>query len=88
VRFERALKLIRSTSMCLTDISVVSGFSDVKYLSKMLEKHFGMTAQQSCVQLRREAEQPVKEETQTFASVETGRDWLTAFWDAYNCQVC
>ena len=27
VRFERALKLIRSTSMCLTDISVGSGFS-------------------------------------------------------------
>ncbi len=88
VRFERALKLIRSTSMCLTDISVVSGFSDVKYLSKMLEKHFGMPAQQCCVKLRREAELPVKEEEQTFASLETGRDWLTSFWNAYNCQLC
>ena len=88
VRFERALKLIRGTSMCLTDISVVSGFSDVKYLSKMLEKHFDMPAQECCTQLRKEAEQPEKGETQTFASVETGRNWLATFWDAYNCQPC
>lgn len=88
VRFERALKLIRSTSMCLTDISVVSGFSDVKYLSKMLEKHFGLPAQECCVQLRREAEQPAKEEAQTFASEEIGRGWLESFWDAYNAQLC
>lgn len=83
VRFERALKLIRSTSMCLTDISVVCGFSDVKYLSKMLEKRFGKPAQKCCSQLRQEAEHPAKEETQTFPTVETGRDWLAAFWDAY-----
>ena len=80
VRFERALKLIRNTSMCLTDISVVSGFSDVKYLSKMLEKHFGKPAQECCIQLRREVEQPSVREAQTFASVETGRDWLDLFW--------
>lgn len=83
VRFERALKLIRSTSMCLTDISVVCGFSDVKYLSKMLEKRFGKPAQKCCSQLRQEAEQPSKEEAQTFPTVETGRDWLEAFWSAY-----
>lgn len=80
VRFERALKLIRNTSMCLTDISVVSGFSDIKYLSKMLEKHFGRPAQECCIQLRREIDQPSAEEAQTFASVETGRDWLDSFW--------
>ncbi len=80
VRFERALKLIRNTSMCLTDISVVSGFSDVKYLSKMLERHFGRSAQECCIQLRREVELPSAEEAQTFASVETGRDWLDSFW--------
>ena len=45
VRFERALKLLQSTSMCLTDVSVVCGFSDVKYLSRMLERHFGKPAQ-------------------------------------------
>jgi len=83
VRFERALKLIRNTSMCLTDISVVSGFSDVKYLSKMLESHFGKPAQECCKQLRREAELPAREEAQTFASEESGRDMLTEFWNTY-----
>lgn len=81
VRFERALKLIRSTSLCLTDISVVSGFSDVKYLSKMLEKRFGKPAQKCCAQLRQEAKLPAKEEAQTFPTAQTGRDWLTAFWN-------
>ncbi len=79
VRFERALKLIRNTSMCLTDVSVVSGFSDVKYLSRMLEKHFGRPAQECCLQLRREAEPPSAEEAQTFASEETSRAWLHEF---------
>ena len=81
VRFERALKLIRNTSMCLTDISVVSGFSDVKYLSKMLEKHFFKPAQECCIQLRREVEPPSLEEAQTFASEETSRTWLREFWN-------
>ena len=81
VRFERALKLIRNTSMCLTDVSVVSGFSDVKYLSKMLEKHFGKPAQECCQQIRREAEPPSPEEAQTFASEELARDWLSSFWN-------
>lgn len=87
VRFERALKLIRNTSMCLTDISIVSGFSDVKYLSKMLEKRFGKPAQECCSQLRREAEERSVEEVQTFASEETARDWLTAFWDEYTARI-
>ena len=80
VRFERALKLIRNTSMCLTDISVVSGFSDVKYLSRMLEKRFGRPALECCQQIRRETEPPSAAEAQTFASEETGRDWLASFW--------
>ncbi len=80
VRFERALKLIRNTSMCLTDISVVSGFSDVKYLSRMLEKRFGRPAQECCQQIRRELDPPSAAEAQTFASEETGRYWLASFW--------
>ena len=83
MRFERALKLIRSTSMCLTDISVVSGFSDVKYLSRMLEKRFGKTAQECCNQLRREAENSSSVEVQTFASEETAREWISTFWSEY-----
>ncbi len=84
VRFERAQKLLRDTSMCMTDVSVVCGFSDVKYLSRMLEAHFGMSAQESCQQLRRDTHLPYNtEQTQTFASEELGRSWLNTFWKEY-----
>ena len=82
MRFEKALKLIRNTTMCLTDISVVSGFSDVKYLSRMLEKHFGMPAQECCTQLRSEAEKTSAVEVQTFASEALARQWISDFCSA------
>ena len=87
VRFERALKLLRDTSMCMTDVSVVSGFSDVKYLSRMLETYFGMSAQESCKQLRRETlvlQKSDQEQVQTFASDEQALDWLKEFWRNYS----
>ena len=85
VRFERALKLLRGSSMCLTDVSVVCGFSDVKYLTRMLEKHFGMSATQCREKLRRENPvlQTSEEEKQTFASEELARNWLSDFWQTY-----
>lgn len=43
VRFEKALKLIGDTGMRLVDISMESGFSDVKYLNRMFEKRLGCT---------------------------------------------
>ena len=82
MRFEKALKLIRNTTMCLTDISVVSGFSDVKYLSRMLEKHFGIPAQECCQQLRLEAEKTSNLEAQIFASEELARQWIRDFCEA------
>ena len=84
LRYERALKLIRNTTMCLTDISVVSGFSDVKYLSKMLEKQFGKPARECCAQLRAEAGQSAAVEEQTFASEETAKNWLATFRMEYS----
>lgn len=86
VRFERALKLLRGSSMCLTDVSVVCGFSDVKYLTRMLEKHFGMSATQCREKLRRENPvlQTSDEEKQTFASEELARNWLADFWQSYS----
>ena len=84
MRFEKALKLIRNTTMCLTDISVVSGFSDVKYLSRMLEKHFGMPAQECFTQLRSEAEKVSSVEVQTFASEAVARQWIQEFRNAYS----
>ena len=85
VRFERALKLLRVSSMCLTDVSVVCGFSDVKYLTRMLEKHFGMSAVACREKLRRENPvlQTSDEEKQTFASEELARNWLSDFWQSY-----
>ena len=69
--------------MCMTDVSVVSGFSDVKYLSRMLEARFGMPAQESCRKLRRETPLQQTAQEQTFASEELGRSWLDAFWREY-----
>jgi AraC-like DNA-binding protein len=86
MRFERALKLIRNTGMCLTDVSVVSGFSDVKYLSKMLENRFGKSAQDCCAQLRAESGQASTMEVQTFASEELARQWLLNFRNSYHLQ--
>lgn len=80
VRFERALKLLRNTTMCLTDISVVSGFSDVKYLTRMLEKQFGTSARECRSLLRSQLEPPVRKgQTQTFASEELAKTWLEDF---------
>lgn len=80
VRFERALKLLRNTTMCLTDVSVVSGFSDVKYLTRMLEKQFGTSARECRSLLRSQLEPPVRKgQAQTFASEELARTWLEDF---------
>ena len=80
VRFERALKLLRSTNMCMTDVSVVSGFSDVKYLTKMLENHFG-TDVKSCRELlqTQEVQPERKGQTQTFATEALAKAWLADF---------
>ncbi len=82
VRFERALKLLQSTSMCLTDVAVVCGFSDVKYLSRMLEKHFGRPAPacREYLQKQQVQESIPAEQAQTFATEEIGRSWLKTFW--------
>ena len=80
VRFERALQLLRNTSMCLTDISVVTGFSDVKYLTRMLEKQFGTSARESRSLLQPQEEKPRHAgQNQTFASEELAKTWLEDF---------
>ncbi|MBF9018551.1 MULTISPECIES: AraC family transcriptional regulator [unclassified Oceanispirochaeta] len=44
MRFEYALKQLRETDQNVLKISEKSGFSDVKYLNKMVKKRFNMTA--------------------------------------------
>ena len=85
VRFERALQLLRNTTMCLTDVSVVSGFSDVKYLTRMLEKQFGASARECRSLLYRQEETPRRAgQRQTFASEELAKTWLKDFRKTLN----
>lgn len=44
IRFEYALRLLRETELSVVDISKMSGFSDVKYLNKILKERFKITA--------------------------------------------
>ncbi len=83
VRFERALKLLRGTTMCLTDISVVSGFSDVKYLTRLLKQHYGADVGADRSRLFSEQEPPTpKGQEQTFVSDELAKIWLTDFYNS------
>lgn len=43
VRFEHALKLLKETNMKIKDVVKASGFSDHKYINKMMKKKFNMT---------------------------------------------
>lgn len=79
VRYHRALKLLRSTTMSLTDISVVSGFSDVKYLSKLLEKNYGVPAQEAVRTLRSNPVAPDPSQSQIFLADQKAMGLLTAF---------
>ena len=79
VRYHRALKLLRSTTMSLTDISVVSGFSDVKYLSKLLEKNYGVPAQEACRILRNTPAAPDPTQSQIFLADRKAMDLLSTF---------
>lgn len=80
IRFQRALKLLQSTSMNLTDVSVVCGFSDVKYLSKLLEKKYQMPAQDACRYLRQQPGPVHQEDSQAFLSESACMKLLQDFW--------
>lgn len=44
IRFEYALRLLRETELHVVDIAKMSGFSDVKYLNRILKERFKITA--------------------------------------------
>lgn len=79
VRYHRALKLLRSTTMSLTDVSVVSGFSDVKYLSKLLEKNCGVPAQEAVKILRSNPAAPDPTQSQIFLADRKALELLQSF---------
>lgn len=44
IRFEYALRLLRETNFSVIEVSKMSGFSDIKYLNKLLKERFKTTA--------------------------------------------
>ena len=42
-RFSNAVMLLETTELSMLDISLASGFSDVRYLSQLCQKHYGCT---------------------------------------------
>jgi len=44
IRFEYALRLLRETELSVIEIAKMSGFSDIKYLNKLLKERFKTTA--------------------------------------------
>ena len=42
-RFSNAAMLLETTDLSMLDISLTSGFSDVRYLSQLCQKHYGCT---------------------------------------------
>lgn len=80
VRFEKALKLMSREKMRLTDVSLASGFSDPKYLNRMFEKRFGCSPKEYYSQIPYSAApQPLSDPSQTFASDEIRKIWLSNF---------
>lgn len=44
MRFEYALRLLRDSNLSVRDVTKLSGFSDIKYLNKLLKERFKTTA--------------------------------------------
>ncbi len=80
VRFEKALKLMNQGNMRLTDISIASGFSDLKYLNRMFERRFGYSPKEyySHLQQPMDPELPLGS-SQIFVSEELQTVWLDRF---------
>lgn len=81
IRFEKALVLMESTKMTLMDISLSSGFSDLKYMTKICLQRFGCLPKEYRKRLRtgNNARKEPKYTYQDVASDETGRQWIEGF---------
>lgn len=81
IRFEKALVLMESTKMTLMDISLSSGFSDLKYMTKICLQRFGCPPKEYRKRLRTgdNARKEPKYTYQDVVSDETGRQWIGEF---------
>ena len=81
-RFEYACRLISSTDMTILDISIDSGFSDIRYLNSLFKKEYGCTPSE--YRARQTLDEPERDfltgNTQYFLS----RDDSTAILQAYS----
>lgn len=44
MRLEYALRLLKDSDLCVMDVTKLAGFSDIKYLNKLLKERFHLTA--------------------------------------------
>ena len=80
LRCEKARQLLLLTNPNLLDISMESGFSDIKYLNKAFARQYGYSPREYRVQFDRE-ELPAKQRsilsTQEFLSAKASLVWLS-----------
>lgn len=80
LRLERAVQLILSETMSLTDICMECGFSDVKYMNRMFQRRFGcMPREFSRARLAGEVQKSRAGERQKYASEQEGLGWLEEY---------
>ena len=77
-RFANAVMLLETTELSMLDISLASGFSDVRYLSQLCQKHYGCTPLAYRKERRRHsaAPAPTGDSAQTFIDSEESKKVL------------
>ena len=84
LRLEKAVQLIRYTSLRLTDICLECGFSDIKYLNKAFKQQFNCLPRDYRAEYVEERVQQARDsEDQFYASERQGRAWLEGFLNAF-----
>ncbi len=76
-RFEKALSLMNEPGLCLTDVSMAAGFSDVKYFTRMFEKRFGCSPK--AYRGRLPGPDASRDQSQNFADSDVARRKLAEF---------
>ena len=79
-RFSNAVMLLETTDLSMLDISLASGFSDVRYLSQLCQKHYGCTpmAYRKTRRQRMTSPMPNNTSAQTFIGSEESKAVLLA----------
>ena len=74
-RFSHAAMLLETTDLSMLDISLASGFSDVRYLSQLCQKHYGCTplAYRKARRQRTATPAPTSASAQTFIGGEESK---------------